>query len=158
MAVSHYRIYYNQSVSALYYPVHTTANNPCQTGPVQSRTVLEICVNASKLYCTILCDLEEVVCYDLVMVDDRNGIQTTGVAGSLVGSFLFKLKLCCSEAGITNIPYNAHQQSSQCIKKKKSHPNVAFYAFLRGCAALHCVWPSRGTGLRRFGACVWAGS
>ena len=25
---------------------------------------------------------------------------------------------------------------------------------LRGCAALHYVWPSRGTGLRRLGACV----
>ena len=85
MAVSHYRIYYNQSVSALYYPVHTTANNPCQTGPVQSGQFWRyIYVNASKLYRTILYDLEEVVCCDLVMVDDRNGIQTTGVAGRLL--------------------------------------------------------------------------
>ena len=48
------------------------------------RTVPEICVNARKLYRTILYDLEEVVCCDLVMVDDRNGIQTTGVAGRLL--------------------------------------------------------------------------
>ena len=41
-------------------------------------------MNARKLYTAILYDLEEVVCCDLVMVDDRNGIQAKGVAGRLL--------------------------------------------------------------------------